>query len=240
MCARRASTVVALTLAAGPAAALDLTEAERAAFRAEVRALLLEEPEIVARALSPAPSYAEEAARDTALLDRLAPKLFGDDADYREGPADGAPLVAFLPPACEGCADLIEKLRALVRENGATRLIVKDLPGGDERQRTAAAFLSALLAEAGPAAWREARVALPELPDPGDPAALRRLSQVMGWPADRVLAAMTAQRTRARLQRTSELVEALGFDVAPSYVVDGTLIRGDVPVPLLARYLPAQ
>lgn len=71
-----------LLLAASPAAAdLGLTPAERAAFRAEVRALLLDEPEIVARALAPpdlfgADPYADDVAADHALILSLAAALF--------------------------------------------------------------------------------------------------------------------------------------------------------------------
>jgi protein-disulfide isomerase len=240
MCARRAeATTLAVVLAfAPPAAALDLTEAERAAFGAEVRALLLDEPGIVGRALTPAPSYAEEAAKDAALLDELAGDLYRDPADFAEGPPDGRPLVAFLQPACDSCPELLQELRVLVQENGATRLIVKDFPAFPQTDSQAARFLTAVLEELGPAYWKEARTALSGLPDPSNPEALRRVSEVMGWPADDLLARMAAPETEARLARMRGVAEALGFDVFPSYVVGGTMIRGDVPPALLTRYLP--
>ncbi|MFP4044676.1 MAG: hypothetical protein ACLFTP_08945 [Rhodosalinus sp.] len=240
MCVRRAEAAALAVLLAfdSPAAALDLTEAEHAAFGAEVRALLLDEPEIVGRALSPAPSYADEAAKDAALLDERAAELYRDPADFAEGPAGGTPLVAFLPPACETCPELLEELRALAQENGATRLIVKDFPDSPQADPQAARFLTAVLEELGPAYWKEARTALSGLPDPSNPEALRRVSEVMGWPAEDLLARMAAPDTEARLVRMRGLAEALGFDVFPSYVVGGTMIRGDVPPALLARYLP--
>lgn len=225
-------------VAASPAVALDLTEAERAAFGAEIRALLLEEPDIVGRALSPGPSYAEEAAQDAALLADLAPDLYHDPADFAEGPPDGTPLVAFLPPACDTCPELLTELRALTEDSSATRLIVKDFPVYAQDGPQAARFLTAVLEELGPSYWKEARTALSGLPDASNPLALRRLSQVMGWPADRLFARMSAPETDARLARMRGLAEALGFDVFPSYVVGGTMIRGDVPPALLARYLP--
>jgi protein-disulfide isomerase len=240
MCARRAeAAALAVLLAfAPPAAALDLTEAERAAFGAEVRALLLDEPEIVGQALSPGPSYAEEAAKDAALLDELAADLYRDPADFAEGPEDGTPLVAFLPPACDSCPDLLEDLRALAQANAATRLIVKDFPASPQVDPQAARFLTAVLKDLGPAYWKEARTALSGLPDPSNPEALRRVSEVMGWPADDLIARMAAPDVEARLGRMRGLAEALGFDVFPSYVVGGTMIRGDVPPALLGRYLP--
>lgn len=241
MSATRASAAAALLLAAAPAGAFDpaaLSDADRAAFRAEVRALLLDEPEIVTRALTPGPSYAEEAARDTALLDGVARALHADPADYATGPAEGTPLVVFLPAACAGCADTLAQLRALAEENGATRLIVKDVPDAARGDPMAAAFLVAVLEELGAEAWTQARQALPDLPDPTDRVALRRLAEAMGWPADRLMAGMEDAATRAVLERRRALAGELGFDVVPSYVVGGTMIRGDVPPALLARYLP--
>ena len=240
MCARRAeAAALSLVLAAAsPAVALDLTEAERAAFGAEIRALLLEDPDIVGRALAPGPSYAEEAAEDAALLAELAPDLYHDPSDFAEGPPDGTPLVAFLPPACDACPDLLTELRALAEESGATRLIVKDFPAYPQDNPQLARFLTAVLEEIGPSYWKEARTALSGLPDTSDPEALRRFSQVMGWPVDDLFARMAAPETDARLARMRGLAEALGFDIFPSYVVGGTMIRGDVPPALLARYLP--
>jgi protein-disulfide isomerase len=241
MCATRSSAALALLLAAGPAAAFDpgaMTPAERAAFGAEVRALLLDEPGIVGRALSPGPNYAEEAARDAVLLDDLAGALYDDPADVTAGPEEGTPLVAFLPAACEACAGTLAQLRALAEESGTTRLIVKDFPDPAEGDARAAAFLVAVHDALGAQAWTEARAALPDLPDPGDRAALRRLAEAMGWPADRLMARMEEAATEAVLERRRALARELGFDVFPSYVVGGTMIRGDVPPALLARYLP--
>ena len=241
MCATRSNAALALLLAATPAAAFDpgdMTAAERAAFGAEVRALLLEEPEIVGRALAPGPSYAEEAARDTAMLDGLAGALYDDPADYTAGPAEGTPLVAFLPAACDACAETLAHLHAIVEENGATHLIVKDFPASESDDFQATAFLVAVLEELGAKAWTQAHEALHDLPDPGDRTALRRLSGAMDWPADRLLRRMEAEATRDTLERRRALARELGFDVFPSYVVDGTMIRGDVPPELLARYLP--
>ena len=104
--ARAEAAALALLCITGSGAAaggLDLTPAERVAFGAEVRALLLAEPEIVGRVLAPAQAdpfegFSDEAAADTALLAELAGALVDDPADWAEGPSDGTPLVAFLSP----------------------------------------------------------------------------------------------------------------------------------------------
>jgi protein-disulfide isomerase len=238
--ARVASLGLTLALfATGGATAgeLDLSPDERAAFGAEVRALLLAEPQIVARGIGlfpvdPFGGYAEEAARDAALLTDLAADLTEDRGDWAEGPQDGVPLVAFLPPACSGCADLLADLRATAAASGA-RLVVKDAP----EHEAAARFLTAILSRLGPEEWLEARAALAGLSEPDDPAALVGLAKTLGWDFPTLQADMTSAATRDRLARVAALADRLGFDVVPSYVAGGVLVRGDVPPALLARYL---
>ena len=59
-----------------------LTEADRSALGAEIRELLLAEPELAKPAFGPDPAelaggqYAEDIANDLSLLDRLEPQLF--------------------------------------------------------------------------------------------------------------------------------------------------------------------
>lgn len=244
MCATRASAALlaaALGLAGGAqAAGLDLTPEERAAFGAEVRALLLGEPDIVDRALgalSPAPDYADEIARDTALLDAERDALAADSGDWSEGPEDGTPLVVFLPPACTECQPLLAELRALGARRGDTRLVVKDMPGTEDGGQSAARFLTAVLDEVGPDAWLEAREGLAALPEPANPAMLELFAQTMAWPAGKVVQKMDASTTTARLDRVRDLAGRLGIDIAPSFVVGGILVRGNVPAAVLERYL---
>ena len=93
--------------------ALDLTEAERAAFGAELRALLLDEPGIVGAALAPPSPFEEDAAADRALLRRLDPLLFGPDLPGF-GPTDAPLRMALLTsPDCPECLRAEAEARAL-------------------------------------------------------------------------------------------------------------------------------
>jgi hypothetical protein len=229
---------LALVAAGGAwAGALDLSPDERAAFGAEVRALLLEEPQLVARGIGLLPvdpfgGYADEAARDTALLDEMAAALTDDPGDWSEGPQDGVPLVAFLPAACTDCHDILAELRATAATQGA-RLVVKDASDPE----AAARFLTAVLSELGPEAWVKARAILADFPTPDDYESLHGLATSLGWNAATLHDRMQAAATDERLDRVSGLIARLGFDTVPSYVAGGILVRGDVPPALLGRYL---
>jgi hypothetical protein len=109
---------VALALAALPLTAhaegLDLTASERAALGAGVRALLLDEPEIVARALRGPDRYAAEIESDLALIDARADRLFDPAAAHLLGDTGPVAMAVFTPPG----GALAESLRRYARDNG--------------------------------------------------------------------------------------------------------------------------
>ena len=76
MIRRLAAAALLLAPQLGSADGLDLTPSQRAAFGAEIRALLLDEPGIVARALQAPDPYAAEIASDLGLIARHRDALF--------------------------------------------------------------------------------------------------------------------------------------------------------------------
>ena len=95
---RPLAMAIGLAALSAPAGAdgLDLTPAQRAAFGAEIRGLLLDEPEIVARALRGPDPYAEEIRSDLDLIAAHADRLFTSDILLgRTGPVAFA---VFAPP----------------------------------------------------------------------------------------------------------------------------------------------
>ncbi|MCM2561165.1 disulfide bond formation protein DsbA [Lutimaribacter sp. EGI FJ00015] len=87
-----------------------LDPAERAAFGAEIRALLLQDPEIVARALAGPSIYADAIENDLSRIRAHADTLF----------ADGAALAIVTGPDCPSCAQALDELRVLTTELNVT------------------------------------------------------------------------------------------------------------------------
>ena len=100
----------ALLGAATPLAAqtdfTDLNAAERAAFGAEIRALLLDQPDIVARALAGPSPYADAVESDLSVIEAQAARLF----------PKGEPLAILVRRDCPDCAAALDELRALTDE----------------------------------------------------------------------------------------------------------------------------
>ncbi|MBA86102.1 hypothetical protein ACSSNL_13180 [Thalassobius sp. S69A] len=97
-----------LGLLAGPLQAAEtdfqhLTQAERSVLGQELRQTLLHNPDIVARALRPAPTFQDNVQADHDRLTQLGPSLWANPV---AGPA-GAPKVAILlGPGCAACEQM--------------------------------------------------------------------------------------------------------------------------------------
>ncbi|WP_235604724.1 disulfide bond formation protein DsbA [Sulfitobacter sp. EhC04] len=109
--------MLAAFLAAGPGWAesdiFNLTAAERAAFRAEIRALLLAEPQIVDRALNPQNPAAQEIRQeiedDQQLLRALETEILVDRQ-----------IALFIGTDCAECTRAVNEMRAISKDYGAT------------------------------------------------------------------------------------------------------------------------
>ncbi|MFD1508799.1 disulfide bond formation protein DsbA [Lacimonas salitolerans] len=98
-----------------------LTAAERAAFHAEIRAVLLADPNLVDRALAGPSPFADAVDSDLSAIDRHADTLF----------PDGAALAVFTSPDCTDCDRALEELAALAQELGVSFTILDMVDHGD-------------------------------------------------------------------------------------------------------------
>lgn len=229
------AAALALSLAA-PALATDLsamTEAEREAFRAEVRAYLVENPEVLLEAMDVlnARQAALEAKNDAELVKTHADDLFNDPASWVGGNPEGdITVVEFTDYRCGYCRKAYDEVAELVKSDGNIRFIVKEYPILGEASVISARFAIAVRQIAGDAAYEQAHDALITLR--GEPTAetLRRLAGKLGLDADAVLARMETPEVTAIIQANHALGESMGISGTPTFVIDGTMVRGYVPL----------
>lgn len=236
------ASLLALTLSA-PATALDLTamsDAERAAFRAEIRAYLLENPEVIYEAVAVLEKRnAETAANaDLQLVADNRDALFNDGYSWVGGNPDGdLTLVEFVDYRCGYCRRAAPEVEKLLKADGNIRLIRKELPilGNDSVQ--SARFAIAVKQLAGDAAYEAAHGALIEMKAPATAATLRRLSEELELEVDTVelLKHMNSDQVSAEIDQTAELARALRISGTPSFVMESEMLRGYLPADQMAE-----
>lgn len=230
-----APALVALSMVAGSAQALDvstMTDAERAAFRAEIRAYLMDNPEVIMEAVNllEQRNADAEATADLEMVKANADELFNDGYSWVGGNPDGdITLVEFLDYRCGYCRKAMPEVTELLAKDGNIRLIVKEFPILGEASMISSRFAIAVKQVAGDDAYKMVHDALMEFTgDPGE-VALRRLSDGLGLDSDAILAQMDSAEVSAEIKRTRELAQRLKISGTPTFVLHDEMLRGFLP-----------
>ncbi|HBQ36858.1 MAG TPA: disulfide bond formation protein DsbA [Rhodobacteraceae bacterium] len=228
--------LAAMTMAAPvPALATDIiemTDGERAAFRAEVRAYILENPEIIMEAVAVLEQRqaAEQSNNDQAMVLSNHDAIFNDGVSHISGNPDGdITIVEFSDYRCAYCKRARPEVEALVKSDGNIRLIYKEFPILGPDSLTTAKFALATLLEA-PQSYENMNKSLMALRGQPSPEALRKLALGMGLDADALLAKMDSSDVNQIIQANRALGQQLQISGTPTFILDGQLVRGYVPL----------
>ncbi|WP_405110898.1 DsbA family protein [Phaeobacter sp. BS52] len=230
------AAALALGLMVAPAVqALDLSQMsddERAAFGAEVRAYLLENPEVILEAVNKLEQQqaADEAARDDALVSENLTALHDDGYSWVGGNPDGdITLVEFMDYRCGYCRRAAPEVEQLVSGDGNIRLIIKEFPILGEASVLTSRFAIATRLVAGDDAYKDVHDALITLSGEPNEGTLRRLADGLDLDADAILARMSDPEIARQLQDTRALAQQLAISGTPTFVLGEELLRGYLP-----------
>ncbi|MBM1631866.1 thioredoxin domain-containing protein [Sulfitobacter mediterraneus] len=231
---RLIAPIFAATLAL-PAAAMDLTEltdAERAQFRAEVRAYLLDNPEVIMEAVTLLQTREAEAqARaDDNLVSDNADAIFDDGYSWVGGNPDGdITLVEFLDYRCGYCKRAHGEVAKLLETDGNIRLIVKELPILGDQSVLASRFAIATKQIAGDDSYKAVNDALMAYNGDVTLPALRRLGSTFGLDMEAVETRMDSDEVTMEIAQTRALAQQLNISGTPTFVMHDELLRGYLP-----------
>ncbi|MEC3862187.1 DsbA family protein [Mesobacterium sp. TK19101] len=219
-----------------PALAFDITDMsteERAAFRAEVRAYLLDNPEVIMEAVAVLEARQQEQAQqnDAMLVQVNAQALFDDGFSWVGGNLDGdITLVEFTDYRCGYCRKAHDEVSELVASDGNIRFIVKEFPILGDASVVSSQFAIATRMVAGDVAYKSVHDALITLQgEPSEPA-LRRLATSLGLDADAILDKMGSPEVDRVITETRQLAGRLQINGTPTFVLGDQMLRGYVPL----------
>ena len=231
---RLAFLLFALLMAA-PVSALDLKQMspeERAAFGAQVRSYLLENPEVIFEAVRilEARQAEAEARADFDLVTQHAQALFDDGQSWVGGNPDGdITLVEFLDYKCGYCKRAHGELAKLLESDGNIRLIVKEFPILGEQSMEASRFALATRKVAGDTAYKAVGDALMAFNGEVSSRSLRRMATSLGLNWSDIEAAMGAEDITDQIRTTRNLAQQLKISGTPTFVFQDELVRGFIP-----------
>ncbi|MEX5730186.1 protein-disulfide isomerase [Rhodovulum iodosum] len=230
-----AAALVAFGLAQ-PAAALDLTamtDAERDAFRDEVRSYLLDNPEVLMEAIQvlEARNAQAQVDNDAALVTTNAEDIYQDGYSWVGGNPEGdITLVEFIDYRCTYCRKAHDEVAALIETDGNIRFVVKEFPILGEQSVISSRFAIATLQQAGPDAYKQVHDALITFRGNLDAQNLRRLADSFDLDADAILAQMEAPEVNRVIDENRALAQRLQINGTPTFVLGEQMVRGYAPL----------
>jgi protein-disulfide isomerase len=227
-----ASTALATALLALPLHA-EMTADERLALQDEIRAYLLEHPEVLVEAMGILQTREEAAAleRDALLVQANSDMIFASPDDWVGGNPDGdITLVEFMDYQCGYCRKAYSEVEELVASDGNIRFVVKEFPILGEASLLSAQFAIAVRQLHGDAAYEGAHDALIALR--GEPTAetLARLATDLGLDPEPIADRMDSDAVMAVIEANHALAEKMEISGTPTFVLKDTMLRGYVPL----------
>ncbi|MEM8981197.1 MAG: DsbA family protein [Pseudomonadota bacterium] len=210
-----------------------MTDAEREAFRAEIRAYLLENPEVIMEAVQvlEARQQQQQAAQEDVLVAQNLAAIENDSDSWNGGNLEGdLTLVEFLDYRCGFCRRAHGEVEELVRSDGNIRIVVKEFPVLGEESVLSSRFAIAVLQLAGADAYKQAHDALITLNSAINTRVIERLSQQIGVDPEAVKERMDSREVTEVIAKNRSLAQTLGINGTPTFVVGGQMVRGYAPL----------
>lgn len=218
-----------------------LEGAARDALRAEIRAYLLENPEVIFEAIQilEAKRNAAAAQSDAEAVAALRDRLLDDGHSFVTGNPDGdVTVIEFSDYRCGYCKKAHPEIHALLERDPNVRLVVKEFPIlGPESVTLARMALAALALD--PARFAALNDTLMRHPGNLNETTGYRLAAEAGYDLAALKAAAASTEIDAKLQANAALAEQLGLQGTPSFVIGSEVIRGYLPVDELAAAVAA-
>jgi protein-disulfide isomerase len=231
----RLAFALVISLAA-PLAAQDLSQmsdADRAAFRAEVRSYLIENPEVLMEAIGILDQRRAdaEAAGDVAIAQANAEALTNDGYSWVGGNLDGdVTLVEFMDYRCGYCRKAHDEVAALVETDGNIRFIVKEFPILGEQSTLSSQFAIAVQQLHGPDTYFQIHEALMTMRQDATADSLGRLAQAFDLDPELILARMGGPEVAAVIDQNHALGQSMQISGTPTFVLNDQMVRGYVPL----------
>lgn len=235
-----------LGLLAAPVQALDLTnmsDDERKAFREEVRAYLLDNPEVIMEAVNLLEQRNAEAQEvsDLALIRDNSDAIFDDGYSWVGGNPEGdVTVVEFLDYRCGYCRKAFEEVNALVSQDGNIRFIVKEFPILGQASLDSSRFAVAARQASGDEVYEQIHNALMDYKGPTSEPALSRLAEGLGIDPAPILAQLDDPAVDAEIRKTHDLAAKLKINGTPTFVFGDQMIRGYVPLETMSAIVSDQ
>ncbi|MFC4291608.1 DsbA family protein [Sphingorhabdus arenilitoris] len=199
-------------------AAAGMSDAERKATEALVRAYILENPEIITEAIGVLQSR-EMAQRLESVGDAIKTPFAGDVAGNPNGDIT---IVEFTDYNCGFCRQTVADVDQLLKSDGNIRLIYREIPILKPSSRTAALWALAAAKQGKHDAFHRAMFAAGK----PDDATIRKAAQNVGLDMAAAEKFASSAEANAELDNNLAMMQQIGFNGTPTFIIGNQIIEG--------------
>ncbi|MFS4438975.1 thioredoxin domain-containing protein [Paracoccaceae bacterium GXU_MW_L88] len=227
--------LAASMIAATPALAFDITnmtDAEREAFRSEMRDYLIEDPQVLAEAIDALQTWQMEQAENEAraALSARQDDLLNDGYSHVGGNPDGdVTIVEFIDYQCGWCKRAHEDVMATLEDDGNIRLVLKEFPQLGDASVEAARIALAVQEIGGGEAYASFNDILMRAQGRLSEEALDAAITEAGLDPAEIKERAKSDEIATRLNKNMDLAAALGLQGTPQFVIGDQIFRGYIP-----------
>jgi protein-disulfide isomerase len=229
------TTLMSVTLA-GSAWAFDInsmSDAERETFRQEIRAYLLENPEVIFEAVDvmKEKQAAAEAQGDQNLVEANFAELVDDGFSWVGGNPDGdITVVEFMDYRCGYCRKAYQDVETLIDMDDNIRFVVKEFPILGDDSMASSQFAIAVKHLYGDDAYKAAHDALIMMRGPANGETLGALATELGHDGAAIAQKMISDEVTKEIEATRALAQRMNINGTPSFLIGSEMVRGYVPL----------
>jgi len=210
----------------------DMSADERDVFRAEVRAYLMENPEVLLEAIQVLEQRQaqSDALSEIDLVRENFDELTRDGYSFVGGNPDGAiTIVEFSDYRCSFCKRAYPEVRALLEANDDVRFVLKEYPilGPDSTLASKAAI--SVLINQGPEIYEEFHDALMKHNGPINMRSLSRLLTDVGGDVDLMVEHMEDEIVTQIIAKNNILATRMNITGTPTFLIGTEMMRGFAP-----------
>ena len=217
----------------------DMTDAEREVFRAEVRAYLLDNPDVILEAIQVLEERqaAVEAQSDLDLVLNNYDALVNDGYSFVGGNPEGTIIIVeFSDYRCTFCKRAHDEVLTLLAANDDVRLVLKEFPIlGPDSTLSARSALSILVEQ--PEYYEEFNDALMHHNGPINEQTLARLAADTGADPALMLAHMDDEVVTQMIANNHALGQKMQITGTPTFVIGPEMLRGFMPAEGMQDYV---
>ncbi len=211
-------TELASSVADDAVAAAGMSDKDRKATEALVRAYILEHPEIITEAVEIL-QQRDIARRLTAAGSTIATPFPGAEAGNLDGDVT---IVEFTDYNCGFCRASVADVQRLLRDDGNIRLVYRELPILSQTSRDAASWALAAAKQGKHKAFHDAMFA------GGRPDAqtIRAAASKAGLDMTAAEKFASSQQAEAEIKSNLEMMQQVGFNGTPTFIIDDQILEG--------------